>query len=94
MTIISIAAAALAAVALYRRHRASTATSGSTSTEAIDNIRRSTSVVLAVADAIWTVLDALMFLTKPRMGASGITTAPLRPAAAQFGRTVAADIAV
>lgn len=91
MTIISIALAALSAVALYRRHRLVTHTSGRESTMAIDNIRQSTSVVLAVADAIWTVLDALMFLTKPRSGA-GFTTAPLRPAATQFGTRIAADI--
>lgn len=91
MTIISIALAALSAVALYRRHRSATNTHGRESTPAIDDIRRSTSVVLAIADAIWTVLDALMFLTKPRSG-GGFTTAPLRPAASQFGTRIAADL--
>lgn len=62
MTIILIGTAAALSIAAYRR---TTSHGGESS---INGIRQSTSVILAVADAVWAVLDALVFLTRPRGG--------------------------
>jgi hypothetical protein len=57
----------------------------------IHSIKQSTSVVLAIGEAIWAVLDALMFLTRSRQSSSAAATnsTPLRPPG--FGQRVAAD---
>ena len=88
ITIISIAVAAIAAVRSYNQ-RAQNDPEGTQAT--VTGIRQSTSVILAVGNAIWAVLDALMFLTRPSGGNSGGgQTNPLRGPTV-FGRTPAAD---
>lgn len=86
LTIIAIAGAAIAAVATYNRR------SNEPSTQSkVVAIRQSVSVVTAVADAIWAVLDALIFLTR-RSGGGNTGGSSLRPAPV-FGRTTADDVA-
>lgn len=77
MTIVLIGAVAALSVAAYRR-----APNG----ERITSIRQSTAVVLAVADAIWAVLDALVSIVRPRGGNGG--GSPLR----RPGLAVASDV--
>lgn len=78
MTIVLIGAAAALSIAAYRR------TTGNGGDASIAGIRQSTSVILAIADAVWAVLDALVFLTRPRGGGAQ----PLRR-----GIQVASDVA-
>lgn len=63
MTILAIAVAALGAIAAFNR----TPEAPATTPGSVEKIRRSTSVVLAIAEAIWTVLDALVFVTGRRV---------------------------
>lgn len=79
MTITLIAAVAALSIAAYRR---------SPSGEKISGIRQSTAVVLAVADAVWAVLDALVSLVRPRAGGGGSGMPLRRP-----GVMVASDVA-
>ena len=60
---------------------------GKTYAEKIAGIRQSTAVVLAVAEAVWAVLDALVSLVRPRGGGGG--GVPLR----RPGVMVASDVA-
>ena len=79
MTIVLIGAAAALSIAAYRR---TTSHGGEAS---INGIRQSTSVILAVADAVWAVLDALVYLTRPRNGSG--------PGLRRPGIQVASDVA-
>lgn len=63
MTILAIAAAALGALAAFRR----TPEGPPPEESGVTKIRRSTSVVLALAEAVWTVLDALVMVTGRRV---------------------------
>lgn len=83
MTIIAIAAAALAAVFAYNKRRQQDPVAADA---VVHKIRQSTSVVLAIGDALWAILDALIFLTTRRPTAA----TPLR----QFGGRTASDEAV
>lgn len=65
MTIIAIGAGAIAAITAYRKRQAADPQGVG---DKVARIRQSTSVVLAIADAVWSVLDALIFLVKPRGG--------------------------
>lgn len=99
ITIISIAVAAIAAVSSYNKRRAQDP-EGTDAT--VNGIRQSTSVVLAVGNAIWAVLDALMFLTRSfggggsqpsgggGGGGGGSSANPLRQQTV-FGKTPAGD---
>jgi hypothetical protein len=64
MTILAIAAAALGALAAFGR---TTDAPPPESNTGVTKIRRATSVVLAISEAIWTVLDALVFVTGRRV---------------------------
>ena len=88
LTILAIGAAAIAAVTGYNRARAN---NPDATASKVTTIRQSVSVVSAVTDAVWAVLDALIFLTRAR-GGGNTSGSALRPAAATFGRTVAADV--
>jgi len=94
MTILLLAAAALAALAAFRSSpEGVAATVGDTT---IVRVRRSTSVVLALAEATWTVLDALTLVTGRR--AAPVVAAQRAPGALisrgspPFGRTPADDV--
>lgn len=91
ITIISIAVAAIAAVRSYNQ-RAKVDPVGTQ--ETVTGIRQSTSVILAVGSAIWAILDALMFLTRPtgggNSGGGGGGGNPLRQQNV-FGKTPAGD---
>ena len=89
MTILMIAAAAIGAVAAFRKTpEGQEATEGQT---ALTGVRRSTSVVLAIAEAVWAVLDALSMLTRPRAAATSTTAIPVRTPRG-FGTQVSSDI--
>lgn len=92
MTIITIAAAALAAVITYRNHRLNHALPLGVTSPGIDGIRQSTAVILAVANGLWAILDALMFLRSGGTPAATAATSgtPLRRTT--FGSTMAADV--
>lgn len=92
LTIIGIGLAAIAAVRTYNRRRANDPVGTDV---AVTHIRQSTSVVLAVGNAIWAVLDALMFLTRtfgggnnPSAGGGGGGGGPVKVG---FGSKVASD---
>lgn len=90
MTIIAIALGAIAAVATYRRSQSK---NPAATNDKVHQIRQSTSVVLAIGEALWAILDALIFLTKAT-GRSGGTVAPLRTnGGGSFGQRIAADTA-
>ena len=78
MTILAIAAGAIAAIQAYRRRRAEDPEG---TNEKVGQIRQSVAVVLAIADALWSVLDALISLTRPRgnRAVNGSPSGPLRP---------------
>lgn len=88
LTIIGIGIAAIAAVRTYNRKHED----DPQGTEvAVHTIRQSTSVVLAVGNAIWAVLDALMFLTRSFGG--GSNGGGQRPASGVvFGQKLASDV--
>lgn len=90
MTILLLAGAALAAVAAFRKTpEGQQATEGETT---MVKVRRSTSVVLALAEAVWTVLDALMFITGRRVTPvnPGGATGPVR--IPPFGNQPGSDV--
>lgn len=91
ITILAIAAAAISAVRSFNRKREA----DPAGTEvAVTHIRQSTSVVLAVANAVWAVLDALIFLTRQFGGGSSPQTAGNGGKSGfTFGRQVAGDVA-
>lgn len=95
MTIIALAAAALGAVLAFRRTpEGQAATEGET---AMTRMRRSTSVVLAVAEALWTILDALTMITGRRVTPVAVGSAKSGPTALRtpgFGSQPASDVAV
>lgn len=66
LTILSLAAAAAAAIAAFSRTPEGAA-AAATADSPVVRIRRSTSVVLALAEALWTVLDALILVTGRRV---------------------------
>jgi len=78
-----IAAAAIGAVTAYRR-KVKADPEGASNT--VRNIRQSTSVVLAIGDAIWAVLDALMLVLR-RTGGPQVATA----SGPRFGTRAASD---
>lgn len=80
MTILAIAVAALGAIAAFNR----TPDAPSTAETSVTKIRRSTSVVLAIAEAIWTVLDALVFVTGRRVQSVAVGGRSVQP---RFGQT-------
>lgn len=82
MTIIAIAAAAIAAVVAYNK-RSAADPAGAENT--VRKIRQSTSVVLAIGDALWAILDALIFLTRRTGSVSGSGQRP------GLGRQLAVD---
>lgn len=65
MTIIALAAAALGAVLAFRKTPEGQAATADETT--LTKVRRSTSVVLAFAEALWTILDALTMITGRRV---------------------------
>ena len=87
MTIIGLGLAAIAAVKAYNssRDKSPEATNGK-----VTAIRQSLAVVLAIGEAVWAVLDALISLTKPRSSNGGGGGQPLRPPSA-FGSRIAAN---
>ncbi len=97
MTILLLAGAALLALAAFRNSpEGVTATAADTT---IVKVRRSTSVVLALAEATWTVLDALTLVTgrrvNPVMAAQrspGTLIARGGIPSPGFGRTPADDV--
>lgn len=94
-TILALAAAALAAVAAFRKTPEGQAATEGDST--MNKVRRSTSVVLALAEALWTILDALTFVTGRRVspvsgGTVRASASPLRTPG--FGSQTASDVAV
>lgn len=87
LTILAIAGAAITAVRAYNRKK----TEDPEGTEiVVHQIRQSTSVVLAVANACWAVLDALIFLTRSFGGGGG--GGQQSNGKFTFGRQVAADV--
>lgn len=96
MTIIALAAAALGAVLAFRKTpEGQAATEGETT---LTKVRRSTSVVLAFAEALWTILDALTMITGRRVtpvvagnGAKSGSTSLRTP---NFGSQPASDVVV
>lgn len=99
MTILLLAGAALAALAAFRRSpEGESATANDTKIVAI---RRSTSIVLAFAEALWTILDALVLVTGRRVSAvnaaqrspgSLIARPSVMPNTSDIGTTPAADV--
>lgn len=87
MTIIALAAAALAAITAFTRTPEGVASTGGDTS--LVKIRRSTSVVLALAEGLWTLLDALAFVTGRRVASAAGRSAPLR--APGFGSQAAGD---
>lgn len=86
MTVAALAILAIGALKTYNDSRRSDPVG---TDNKIHSIRQSTSVVLAIGEAIWAVLDALMFLTRSRGGGSP-QSQPLRPPGG-FGQRVASD---
>lgn len=82
-TILAAAAAAFSAVYAYNKAMAAnpTKTAGT-----VRNIRQGVAVVTAVADAFWSIIDALQNLTR-RSSVSATTASPLR----RLGTTPASD---
>jgi hypothetical protein len=89
LTIIGIGIAAIAAVRTYNRKREADPTGTDV---AVTHIRQSTSVVLAVGNAIWAVLDALMFLTRTFGGGSNTNGGGGSGQKAVFGSKLASDV--
>jgi hypothetical protein len=95
MTVVLLALAALAALAAFRRSPEGVAsTEGDTS---LVRVRRSTSVVLALAESTWTILDALVLVTGRRVSTTNAaqrTPASLiaRGGTPPFGSTPADDV--
>ena len=85
LTIIGIGLAAIAAVRGYNSRREADPAG---TDQAVHQIRQSTSVVLAVGNAIWAVLDALMFLTRSFGGGNGGGSKP----GVVFGQKLASDV--
>lgn len=85
MTILALAAAALGALAAFNRSTDAPQAQESN----ITRIRRSTSLVLALAEALWTVLDALVFVTGRRV--QSVTVGGQRSGVPRFGSQVASD---
>jgi len=89
LTIIGIGIAAIAAVRTYNRKR----DNDPEGTEvAVHTIRQSTSVVLAVGNAIWAVLDALMFLTRSFGGGGNSGGGGQQRSGVVFGQKLASDV--
>ena len=88
ITIIGIGIAAIAAVRMYNRKQA---TDPQGTEVVVHSIRQSTSVVLAVGNAIWAVLDALMFLTRTFGGGSNGGGQQQRSGVV-FGQKLASDV--
>ena len=87
LTIIGIGLAAIAAVRTYNRRKADDPVGTDL---AVTQIRQSTSVVLAVGNAIWAVLDALMFLTRTFGG--GNNQGGGQKSGVVFGNKLASDV--
>jgi hypothetical protein len=94
MTILLLAVAALLAMAAFRRSpEGAFATADDT---AIVKVRRSTSVVLALAESTWTILDALTLVTGRRT--TPVVAGQRSPGqlvsrgSSPFGRTPADDV--
>lgn len=97
MTIIALAAAALGAVMAFRKTPEGQAAAEGETT--LTRIRRSTSVVLALAEALWTVLDALTMLTGRRVtpvtvGTNGARSGSTTLRTPNFGSQTASDVVV
>lgn len=86
MTILTIASAAVAAVQAFRALRRKTGDNAAGSTQ-IKDIRQGVAVVLAFAEAAWAVLDALLFLAKPKAAGGQVQVRPLG-----LGSQVASDV--
>ena len=91
-TILALAAAALGAVMAFRRTPEGAAAVADDST--LTKVRRSTSVVLALAEALWTILDALTFITGRRVQpVTGVSRAPTTARSSPaFGSQPASDV--
>lgn len=87
MTVIALGLGALAAIKAYTSSKSH---DPEKTVEKVTGIRRSLAVVLAIAEAAWAVLDALISLTKPRVNGGGGGGQPLRPPGS-FGTRIAAD---
>lgn len=87
MTILAIGLAALAAVRSYNTRKQE---QPEETDHAVRQVRQSVSVVLAIANAIWAVLDALIFLTRA-VGQGNPSSG--RPQM-NFGRTPGGDVTV
>ena len=87
LTIIGLGLAAIAAVTGYNKSRQ---THPEETTEKVTKIRQSMAVVLAIGEAVWAVLDALISLTKPRLTGGG-GNQPLRSSPG-FGQRLASDV--
>ncbi len=88
LTIIGIGLAAIAAVRTYNRRKADDPVGTDL---AVTQIRQSTSVVLAVGNAIWAVLDALMFLTRT-FGGGNNQGGGGQKSGVVFGNKLASDV--
>lgn len=89
LTIIGIGLAAIAAVRTYNRKK----TEDPEGTDvAVVRIRQSTSVVLAVGNAIWAVLDALMFLTRTFGSSNNNQGGGGQKSGVVFGSKLASDV--
>lgn len=92
MTMI-LAAAATAMAALYSYRRSEAHSAGLTE-ERVNNIRQATSVILAVAEAVWAILDALVGLRSSGKRNVKSTTVPGDGAGLRrtWGTNLASDV--
>lgn len=96
MTVLLLAGAALAALAAFRGSpEGITATADDTP---LVRIRRSTSVVLALSEALWTILDALVLVTgrrvAPVVAGQRSPSALVARGTPTFGSQAASDVPV
>lgn len=86
-TVLAVAAAALSALGIYKLSRRTNPTYP-TPSDGVSGIRRALSVLSALVDGLWSLLDALMMLrARPtRLSSSGPLQAPA------FGSKLAADV--